>query len=190
MDHREAGRLGKIASAAAWQARCQKVREDYLINPKKCAKCGQPVPFRQRLKGLYCSRSCAAKVNGSKFVKRKRTAKRCAICDCLHAMNGDLCRKHEMIKRVESGIAGPYAVRRNLLAFRGSRCESCGGVEWQGKPIPVEMDHIDGDSKNNSLDNLRLICPNCHSQTPTFRSKNKGNGRYARRERYRAGKSS
>jgi len=41
------------------------------------------------------------------------------------------------------------------------------------QPIPLELDHIDGNHQNNALDNLRLLCPNCHSLTPTFRGKNK-----------------
>lgn len=42
---------------------------------------------------------------------------------------------------------------------------------WNGLPIELELDHIDGDKSNNLLDNLRLLCPNCHSQTPTFRGR-------------------
>lgn len=56
-------------------------------------------------------------------------------------------------------------------------CNECGmDPIWNGKNIEMELDHIDGDKKNNLLDNLRLLCPNCHSQTPTFRGrKNKYN---------------
>jgi hypothetical protein len=41
-----------------------------------------------------------------------------------------------------------------------------------GRPIPLELDHIDGHHWNNSLDNLRLLCPNCHAQTPTYKARN------------------
>lgn len=50
-------------------------------------------------------------------------------------------------------------------------CESCGITEWNGSPISLELNHIDGNSGNHSLENLELICPNCHSQTETYRSK-------------------
>jgi hypothetical protein len=50
-------------------------------------------------------------------------------------------------------------------------CESCGIAEWNGNPISLELNHIDGNSGNHSLGNLELICPNCHSQTETYRSK-------------------
>ena len=53
----------------------------------------------------------------------------------------------------------------------------------------MELEHNDGNSQNNSLDNLSLICPNCHSQTPTYKGANKGNGRHYRRVRYAEGKS-
>ena len=51
------------------------------------------------------------------------------------------------------------------------RCEICGIVEWNGKQISLELNHIDGRNSNHSLENLQLICPNCHSQTDTYRSK-------------------
>ena len=52
-------------------------------------------------------------------------------------------------------------------------CAVCKLESWQGRPIPLELDHQDGDRLNNELSNLRLICPNCHAQTPTYRGKNK-----------------
>lgn len=54
-----------------------------------------------------------------------------------------------------------------------SYCYECKLTEWCGKNIPLELDHIDGSHNNNSLDNLRLLCPNCHAQTETYRGKNK-----------------
>lgn len=52
------------------------------------------------------------------------------------------------------------------------KCESCGIEEWMNNPISLELDHIDGNRTNHSLDNLRILCPNCHSQTSTYRGKN------------------
>jgi 5-methylcytosine-specific restriction endonuclease McrA len=55
-----------------------------------------------------------------------------------------------------------------LIKLRGRKCEKCGLETWLNQPINLEVHHIDGDRTNNSLDNLMLLCPNCHSYTPTF----------------------
>ena len=52
-------------------------------------------------------------------------------------------------------------------------CETCSLTEWNNAHITLELDHIDGNRTNNLLENLRWLCPNCHSQTPTFRGYNK-----------------
>lgn len=52
------------------------------------------------------------------------------------------------------------------------RCECCGIENWMNKPISLELDHIDGNRTNHILENLRILCPNCHSQTSTYRAKN------------------
>ena len=57
--------------------------------------------------------------------------------------------------------------------IKGHVCEICGLTEWLDKPIPLELDHINGDNTDNRSENIRLICPNCHAQTPTYRRKNK-----------------
>jgi 5-methylcytosine-specific restriction endonuclease McrA len=57
----------------------------------------------------------------------------------------------------------------HLIKFRGHKCESCGNTEWFNQPIKLEIHHIDGDRTNNNLENLQLLCPNCHSITPNWR---------------------
>ena len=77
-------------------------------------------------------------------------------------------------------------VRRYLIRNFGEKCCLCGWCEvnpYTGK-IPLEVDHINGDWQNNSPENLRLLCPNCHSLTPTYKARNKGKGRSWRRELY------
>jgi Zn finger protein HypA/HybF involved in hydrogenase expression len=74
----------------------------------------------------------------------------------------------------------PAWAKAYLIETRTHRCECCNNIEWCEKPIPLEVDHISGDSTDNSLENLRLLCPNCHSQTPTYKSKNRKSSRVHR----------
>ena len=60
-----------------------------------------------------------------------------------------------------------------LIALRGHKCENCGLEEWLNNPINLEIHHKNGDRSNNSLENLQLLCPNCHSYTKTFCNKSK-----------------
>jgi hypothetical protein len=67
-----------------------------------------------------------------------------------------------------------FKLKNKLLKekIKENKCEICGIQEWNGLPINCELDHIDGNSRNHNLENLRIVCPNCHSQTETFRAKN------------------
>ena len=158
-------------------------------------------------RGRYCSNSCSTKARwdarrqgtapiGPNFTPTTRAcrcgrrvsdcqAKRCAACkDLLKGIwgKGDIrgaCFWDEL-----KGDAGR---KRYLLRVKPHKCEICTLDTWQGRPIPLELDHIDGDSGNNNLTNVRLICPNCHAQTPTYKNKNRGHGRKKRRERYHGG---
>jgi 5-methylcytosine-specific restriction endonuclease McrA len=63
--------------------------------------------------------------------------------------------------------------REKILTEQAGCCALCGiAEEWNGMPLNFQMDHIDGDRTNESRENLRLLCPNCHSQTDTYGSKN------------------
>lgn len=62
-----------------------------------------------------------------------------------------------------------FVLRNNLIPYK---CAICGCVEWQGKTLSLELDHINGINNDNRLENLRFLCPNCHSQTTTYGSRN------------------
>jgi hypothetical protein len=79
--------------------------------------------------------------------------------------------------------------KRYLREMYGNTCSICKGTEWLGKPMPLILDHIDGNSDNWSVANMRMICGNCDMQLPTYKSRNMGNGRASRRQRYAEGKS-
>jgi hypothetical protein len=80
------------------------------------------------------------------------------------------------------------AIRDWIMMEQNGFCAICGlAPTWNGATLVFVLDHIDGDGGNHVRDNVRMICPNCDSQLPTFKARNRGNGRHYRRERYRAG---
>lgn len=64
---------------------------------------------------------------------------------------------------------------RALTILRGWKCKKCQGEEWQGERISLCIHHIDGNHINNEIDNLQVLCPNCHAQTDNYCGKNKAN---------------
>lgn len=63
-------------------------------------------------------------------------------------------------------------LKNNLLDYK---CAECGISTWKDKPLVLQLDHINGDNRDNRIENLRLLCPNCHSQTETYCGKNRSN---------------
>lgn len=65
-------------------------------------------------------------------------------------------------------------IKRRLYneGYKEEKCEMCGMKDWQGIKIGLELDHINGNSHDHRLENLRILCPNCHATTSTYRGKN------------------
>lgn len=77
---------------------------------------------------------------------------------------------------VKDSTASQATLRRKFIQgeYVPYKCSICGlGPEWNGKPLTLTLDHIDGDNKNDVLENLRWVCPNCDRQLDTFGSKNR-----------------
>lgn len=75
--------------------------------------------------------------------------------------------------RISNGYRLPGSILKRAMLETGveNRCARCGlGTEWNGQTLTLEVDHIDGDWRNCLRENLRLLCPNCHSQQPTSRN--------------------
>lgn len=72
--------------------------------------------------------------------------------------------------RLRNGVAIKSSVlKRILINLRGEKCECCGITSWNDATVPLEVHHIDGDSLNNELNNIQLLCPNCHATTYNWR---------------------
>ena len=92
---------------------------------------------------------------------------------CSKECNGEYNRKQTFINITNGIVYGIVTMRKFLLETKGC-CEDCGITNtYNNKPITLQCDHIDGNSDNNILENLRLLCPNCHSQTRTWCGRNK-----------------
>lgn len=120
---------------------------------------------------------------------------KCNNCGKLHLTKNLFCGKtcrdefrfKENLKRVKKGLipdTNRETIKKVILKLRGHECEICHNAEWQGQKIPLILDHIDGSHENNKLENLRLVCPNCDAQLPTYKSKNRGKGRKNRTIEY------
>lgn len=140
---------------------------------KHCLYCGADIPYNKR-RNKFCNSNCSASYSNhsrSKFVFRL------------------LIKTIKKIMKIKA-LRSPYSIKNHLLKLRGVRCEICGITIWCGKPVPLVLDHIDGNFTNCNSDNLRLVCHNCDALLPTFAGRNRGNGRFYRRQRYATGKSS
>lgn len=157
--------------------------EVYNSKPNTCKQCLKPLTYKER-KNSFCSRSCSASFNNSKRAKQMNV---CLYCkDTFHGRYKSYCSRrcssnHKIILTFESNelkrsVSRP-GQKNFLLLTTGHSCSVCNNTEWNGEPIPLEVDHVDGNATNNLRDNLRLICPNCHAQTSTYKGKNRGNGR-------------
>jgi len=203
------------AKKKAGETRKNKYYDKYYNNPKFCKFCNKEISYKRRYNN-FCNRSCAAKYNNKdriiatdveKFclkcnTKLNRTSKNqrkfCSVKCCNEYRKKTTDKKFKIkfkngeLNRLTKTGNTPYKQRiKNLITeLNGDRCSICSmPAEWEFKSIVLILDHIDGNSENNELTNLRLVCPNCDSQLSTFKGRNTGNGRHSRRQRYKEGKS-
>lgn len=175
----------------------------YLENPKHCKYCGKEIPYEKR-ENDFCNSSCAASFNNKgvcKHGQKKPDHSYCLNCGkeitrgrhfCDNTCYAEYERKQyiERWKRgEETGIIGEdgiaTAVRKYMFEKNNNSCEICGWHEVNPytRLVPLQIHHIDGDCKNNSEENLQLLCPNCHALTENFGSRNENCTRIDKRYR-------
>lgn len=124
-----------------------------------CLNCGKEIIDTHCGKRKYCSNQCQQDYEYKQWIEKYK-------------------QDNSIAKSTKWGQI-PGQLRRYIFNKFESKCCLCGWsrINPYTNTIPLEIDHIDGNSENNSEDNLRLICPNCHSLTSTYRGANRGHGR-------------
>lgn len=119
------------------------------------------------------SMSTAAKLVGMPFYEFKVKALNLNCYDPCKGKRHKLINSQEKLQEILDGkhpTFQPYKLKKLLFKYKlkENKCEECGISEWNKKPIECQLHHKDGNKFNNKLENLKILCPNCHSQTETF----------------------
>lgn len=170
-----------------------------------CLHCGKEIPITNgnpahHNRKKFCSQSCAASYNNKGVCRNPNKdpfTNNCLFCGKPIRHRKKYCSTHcqheyeyqEYIRKWQAGeVSGTVGdnwldvsahIRRYIFEKYNHKCAECGWSQinpYTGR-LPLEVEHIDGDATNNKEENLTLLCPNCHSLTPTYRGANKGNGK-------------
>lgn len=159
-----------------------------MIASSKCEWCSKSFTPKPTTKGRFCCQKCAnswvSNYNKEKRIANiRKTAKRKSQKGEYKRVQTEAWIVGREKTRVKSKITwekkwmntpteqlSRAAIKRRLLIEQKNKCSICNiKNEWNGKSLTFELDHINGDNQDNRRNNIRLLCPNCHSQTATFR---------------------
>ncbi len=159
---------------------------------KICPKC----KTEHEKSGIYCSRSCAnSRVFTDKARKKKSNTNKKyweSLSNeekehkALLIQNRSPYQPEKYAKSIMTqdwDVLGIESKRLRTILEQDGHCNKCGINEWNGEIITLEYEHKDGDNTNNTRSNVEALCPNCHSQTPTWRGR-KSNKKQKRVEKY------
>lgn len=206
MNKSEAGKLGSEKSKIIQHQQKEERIKQYLKNPTLCKYCGKPLPYNKRHR-KFCNSVCSGYYNNANYTIQKphKDYGNCLYCGKPLTHKGKYCNnscmgkyisetKYQMeiqqwkngtLKQTWNTIGNVIgSIKRYLLEKYNHKCAKCGWGEvnpYTGR-LPLEVHHIDGNWQNNTEDNLIILCPNCHSLTPTYRASNKGKGRQFRKD--------
>lgn len=155
----------------------------------KCKKCGKDF---EPVKGLvnYCSLECRNSRSWSEEDKKKKSisaksSEKVMIVNRNRPEDywkkiGEIRKENHRKQILESDYKDLSfeSLRFRILYEQENKCNKCGLDEWLGQDLVLELEHKDGNNKNNNRDNLEMICPNCHSLTETWRGRNKKERRH------------
>jgi 5-methylcytosine-specific restriction endonuclease McrA len=167
---------------------------------EKCKNCqvNDAVKYSKYSNGDFCSRACARaystkenrtniNIAVSKSLKGRKVggvfpSKKLEDNNIIKIIDIDKIKKikenrtklfNDKILNAEFSTLSYERLRKRIILEQNNKCNKCGLSKWLDVPLPLELEHIDGNHHNNSRENLEALCPNCHALTPTWRGRNK-----------------
>jgi len=201
-----------LGSPGIESTRKEKMVLQYEKDNIRCKHCNKLITSPNRKHRIFCSTLCKATYYSFNKelvqTKGKHFKKICCACNKEYKAfrdNSKFCsnkcqQEYINVQKIkewkdatEQGKPFPYRkwIRHYLFKKYDNKCCKCGWSKinpFTGN-VPLELEHIDGNSNNNKEENLELLCPCCHALTSTYKGANRGNGRFSRRQRYQEGKS-
>lgn len=146
--------------------------EDEMLCDYGCGRIGKYSIGKKNCCESHQNKCPAIRAKNSKAIKKAHKDGRCSGFDDSQRQKSRESYKQNLIEQNEFEDLGSKLRKDLVLEEQEHKCLECGISEWNDKPIILELDHIDGNNTNNKRENLRCLCPNCHSQTETWKRGN------------------